>query len=228
MKTTLTTLLWFLLNPNLPKELAFDVHRTYDRPVKMEKLQTAHTISDFWEGFPKAWIIDCISSEISATCNGRILKAKGLNDTLNAEQQRILQTADMGSAIDIKIDYRYPNPVTNGIHVHQMNLSVAVVPDMEATYPEGHEKLKSYLAENGISKLQLKDVALFKGTTVRFTINEEGAVTNDYVFESSGDAATDKILLDAVHKMPRWNPAKMNTGSKVKQEFVFAVGVGGC
>lgn len=227
MKTTLTTLLWFMLNP-APNNLMFDVHRTYDRPVKMEKLRDARTISDFWEGFPKAWIVDCISSEISATCGGRILKATGLNDTLNAEQQHILQTADLGSAIEIKMDYRYQNPVTNGIHVHQMNLSVAVVPDVEATFPEGHEKLKAYLAENGIRKIKGSDLAKFKGTTVRFTVNEEGEIVNDYVSQSSGDAKTDKLLLDAVHRMPKWNPAKMNTGSRVKQEFRFDVGIGGC
>ena len=229
MNTTLTTLLWFLLSPpNPPMELSFEVHGNYDRPVKMEKIKDARTISDFWEGYPKAWITDYVSSEISATCGSKKLIGIGLNDTLTVEQKRILQTADLGSAIRIMMQYRYKNPVTNDVYMNQMNLSVAVVPDVEASFPEGYEKLKAYLAENGIKKLPSGKPTDFKPVTVYFTVNEEGAITNDYISQSSGNAATDRILLEAIHKMPKWKPAQSFTGTKVKQEFVFAVGNVGC
>ena len=43
------------------------------------------------------------------------------------------------------------------------------------------------------------------------------------VSKSSGDAATDKLLLKAITKMPKWKPAETTDGTKVKQAFEFSV-----
>jgi len=47
--------------------------------------------------------------------------------------------------------------------------------------------------------------------------------------KTSGDQKTDKLLLKAINKMPKWKPAENSDGIKVKQEFEFSVGnCGGC
>jgi hypothetical protein len=36
------------------------------------------------------------------------------------------------------------------------------------------------------------------------------------------------MLLDLIKNMPKWKPAINTNGVKVKQDFVFSVGAGGC
>ena len=59
---------------------------------------------------------------------------------------------------------------------------------------------------------------------MHFTINENGAVENAKIFESSGDAKTDELLLRLINNMPKWKPAKDIMGNPVKQDFEFLTG----
>ena len=126
------------------------------------------------------------------------------------------------------VQYKFLNPVTNAISTNQMNFSIAVVPDTEATFPDGYQKLKAYLAENGIDKIPNANRPEIKPVKVYFTVNEEGSIVNEYLSKSSGDPKTDKILLEVIQKMPKWKPAHNRSGANVRQEFVFAVGNVGC
>jgi TonB family protein len=63
---------------------------------------------------------------------------------------------------------------------------------------------------------------------VKFTVSEEGDIINAKITSTTGDAQIDKVLLDAIIKMPKWKPAENSKGFKVKQEFEFSVGNDGC
>ena len=63
----------------------------------------------------------------------------------------------------------------------------------------------------------------FTQAIVSFTVNEDGKIADAIVSKSSGDAATDKLLLKAINKMPKWKPAETADGTKVKQAFEFSV-----
>ena len=68
-----------------------------------------------------------------------------------------------------------------------------------------------------------------KPLILRFVVNEEGAIDKAQITQTSGDAATDKLLLDVINKMPNWKAAEDAKGKKVKQEFVLSVGTNrGC
>ena len=54
-------------------------------------------------------------------------------------------------------------------------------------------------------------------------MTEEGKIADATISKSSGDAATDKLLLKAITKMPKWKPAQTTDGTKVTQEFEFVV-----
>src|SRR5438477_233754 len=64
------------------QELMFDIHGMYSRSVKQEKLIGASFIGDLIYGYPKTWIVDYISSEVSVTCNGKTRSAMSKNDSL--------------------------------------------------------------------------------------------------------------------------------------------------
>jgi TonB family protein len=62
---------------------------------------------------------------------------------------------------------------------------------------------------------------------VKFTVNEEGGIMNPKMLRTSRDSKADKLVLEAISKMPKWKPAQNSKGVKVKQEFTVPFG-GGC
>ena len=212
------------------QDLSFDVHGRYTRSVTMEKLNEAKLISDFIIGYPVNWIDEYVSVDILATCNGKFMKAISPNITLNAEQKNILNTVDLGTGIIINVKYKSRNIENNIIENKIMNVSMMVIPEVEAEYVGGEQQLKKYLRESVISKISETTYKLLQDSIaiVIFTVNEEGEIINGKISKTSGDLKTDKLLLEAIYKMPKWKPAKNSKGKKVKQEFEFSVGNSGC
>ncbi|MBK6838306.1 MAG: hypothetical protein IPG90_08535 [Bacteroidetes bacterium] len=63
---------------------------------------------------------------------------------------------------------------------------------------------------------------------VRFTVNEEGEIIDPKIKVTTNNPKSDKLLLDAIRNMPKWKPATNSQGGKMKQDFEFAMGTGGC
>lgn len=104
-----------------------------------------------------------------------------------------------------------------------IHYDVTVVPEVEAEYMTGTKELTEYLKKNAIDKISEATAKLLQPTIVSFTVNEDGKITDATVSKSSGDAATDKLLLKTINKMPNWKPAETTDGTKVKQTFEFSV-----
>src|SRR5688500_7441625 len=130
----------------------------------------ANTMVDIRPGFPSSMIEDYTSTEISVTTNGNVMKATGSNDTLSAEQQSLLQTAEVGSDIAVQIGYVYQNPVTLFPDIRKMEFIMTVVPEIEASYPGGHHELMMYLEKNAIEKITEKFPKEMRGVVIKFTV----------------------------------------------------------
>jgi len=185
-------------------ELYFDVHGKYSLPVKKEKLNNAKFIGDFISDYPVNWIINYVSVEVSATFNGKTMKAMSPNQALSAEQKNILASADLGTGIEVNVNYKYKNTVTDDINNHVMHVSMMIIPEVEAEYIGGKQQLKKFIKENVINKIsdantrQLMDAT----ATVIFTVNEKGEIIHAKISNGSGNSKTDKLLLDGINKMP--------------------------
>jgi TonB family protein len=186
-------------------------------------------MADIIPYYPAQWIMSYVSVEILATCDGKAMTATSASDTLSTEQKSILNTVDLGTDIVINITYKSKNSVTNNNEISRMNYSATVIPEIEAEYPSGFQQMTQYLKENAINKISDTTSKQIQQVLVRFTVNEEGEITNAQVFKTSGDLKTDKLLLEVINKMPKWKPAEDSKGMKVKQEFEFSVGAAtGC
>ena len=152
----------------------------------------------------------------------------GLNEKLTAEQIQILNTIDLASNLVINVKYMYNDFGRNKLENSEMHVEMTVVPEVEAEFIGGEKQLISYLKLNSYSKLPTKKPNDFKGAVIKFTINEGGYVINVRTTQKWGDAKTDQMLLDLIKNMPKWKPAINTNGVKVKQDFVFSVGAGGC
>ena len=229
MKNCLIILILLVqITTGFAQDVQYDVLGTYSSPVKKEALVEAKTMSDIYSGYPTSWITDYVSAEISATCNGKVIKAMSTNDVLSTEQKNILAIADLGTDIIIDVKYKHKNSVTNNIDLKKLHTSVSLVPEIEAEYIGGHNQMLQYLKDkviNSIPETTLKQLQL---ASVKFIVNEEGEIEHAQLSKTSEDQKIDNLLLEAINKMPKWKPAQGSNGLKIKQEFVFSVGNQGC
>lgn len=225
MKIFIITLVCCLtLNTGFSQDLSYEIHGKYSNPVKKIKLDEAKTMSDIIPDYPASWIDRYDSLAILATRNGKVLKAVSSNEQLSLEQKQLLYTIDMGSDISINIDFQYKNVLTDNIEIGTMNYSATLIPEIEAEFIGGDKLLRQYLKENAIDKIPTEDPKEPLKVIIKFTINEDGKVANAKITKESSYPKTDKLLLNAINKMPKWRPAENAKGIRVKQDFVFSVG----
>jgi TonB family protein len=175
-------------------------------------------------------VINYVSIDISAVCRGKVQSAQNTNDRLTAEQKNMLREADPGTDIRIKIKFSYKNwadgNLDDGSKIKSGEYVVTIVPDTEAEYPGGFKQLTAYLTENIINKISDASEKL-GAAAVKFTVTGEGHISDARMSNPSSDPQTDKLILDAIKRMPVWKPAMNSKGAKVKEEFSIPFG-GGC
>jgi len=209
---------------SLTFELRYEVHRIHPPlSISRETLNETHTLSDLNEHYKPSWVKEYISVEIITSYRGMIKKAMGRSDTLSQEQKNIMNMADVGTDIAVKVQYIPDNTFTHN-DIKEINFTFAVDPESEAQYPGGQQQLKQYLKVNAIDKIPDGSFKKYNLTAVKFTVNEEGQVINVHIFETSKDEETDELLMETICNMPNWKAAEYSNGIKVKQEFVLTVG----
>lgn len=263
MKSTIIIFLITLyLTPVFSEDYKYDYRGRNTPTVKKECIKEAHFITEitpeFWRYLALSYkeqcqlnellelrrilyypednyndFIDYVSFEIGATCNGNALAARSTSDKLTIEQKNILNSADMGSDIIIKIKFKYKNQVnenpSNDNNILEGELAVTLVPETEAEYPGGFNQMSAFFIENFFNKIsETSNSEMIAQAVVKFTINEEGQVVNAKIFRSSSNTEIDKLILEATNKMPVWKPAKNLMGKRVKQEFTIPFVGGGC
>lgn len=220
----------FISTATFSQNLRYELHGAYQRAVKKGALEKAKFISDIIPDYPESWIMEYDSVDIEVTSGGKTMKARGKNNILSQEQKEALNQIDLAAYIAINVHYKYNNVLDSHIEKNKLNITFRVVPEVEAEFVGGKEKLDNYIKEKGIDKIAGKIPKQFSEVIVSFTVNETGEITDASVFKTSGSDKVDKLLLDAIKAMPKWKPAENGNGKKVKQEFEFSVnsGMGGC
>ncbi len=229
MKSSLCSILLFLfLATGFSQELQYAVRTTHTKQVKQEKIVSANTLSDVYQGYPASWISGYIATEITTTHNGNPVSASGSNEELSAGQKKLLQSVEPGADIRITVKYLSRNPVTDIQQENNLEYIVSLMLQSQAAFMGGTEKMNQYLFEQAIAKIPVDVKSSLKGAEIQFTVNEAGMVTNTAIAKSSGNTAIDALLLKALNQMPRWKPALDDKGKKVSQKFTFTVGMEGC
>ncbi|MEO8149630.1 MAG: energy transducer TonB [Bacteroidia bacterium] len=206
-------------------DLRYEVRTNYQFPVNNETLSEAKLISDIVTGYPINWITSYDFVEILVTSKSKAIKAVSTSDVLTTEQKSLLNKIDMGTNIVVNVKYKYNNPFSNEIENNDIHTTITAVPDNQAEYVGGYDQMTKYLNEKGIKKTFEAGPKQFQRIAVGFTVNEQGEITNTKILTSSGDSKTDKLLIEAINKMPKWKPAENSNGMKVKQEFKFSFGM---
>ncbi len=205
-------------------ELRYEVNIVHPPlSISKETLNEAQTLTELNKHYKPSWVKEYISVEILTSYKGKIKKAVGKNDTLSQEQKEIMNMADEGTDISVKVKYIPDNNFTHN-DTKEIYFTFTVDPESEAKYPGGQQQLNQYIKVNAIDKIPDGSFKKYNLTAVKFTVNEEGQVINVHVFETSKDEKIDELLMETISNMPTWKPAEYSNGLKVKQEFVLTVG----
>lgn len=202
----------------------FEVNTVYPPlSVSKEKLQAAHNLSDLNKHYPSSWVKEYVSVEISGHIEGRVRKVMGENDVLSREQKDLMNKVDVGSEIEVNVRYLPENNLKDN-EEKEFNFSFMVNPEIEASYIGGEQQLREYLKVNAIDKIAEGVFTGYDLATVKFTIDEDGNVSDAHIFWDFKDDSIDSLLLEAVCNMPTWKPAEYANGLRTSQEFVLTVG----
>ena len=223
----LTSILISLIIPVFSQGLNFEVRGTNGRTLTQTMILKANTMSDINPGYPSTWISEYIGTEISIIGEGKARKAVGKNEILSDDQKDLLHNASLGDNIIVDVDYKVANAI-RGMENRHMHFELTLTPEIQAQFPGGHQDLSAYLEDNAIYKISEEASRQMDPAIIRFTVTETGEISNAHVLQSSKIPDIDKLLLEAINKMPKWKPAENSNGLKLKQEFEFTVGSGGC
>jgi hypothetical protein len=205
-------------------DLKFQINKVVPSiSIQENRLDKINTLTDLDKRYPTSWVRKYISVEISAYKNGAQTKASGISDVLNQEQKELIRLADRSRDIAVSVMYLPENSLKNNT-VKQYDFKATIMPDKNAFYSEGVEQLIQYLQKNSIVNIEAGSFTGYDLTAIKFTITEQGNITDIQVVMPSKDAKIDEMLVTALSKMPSWGPAEFSNGLKVKQNFVLTVG----
>lgn len=208
--------------------LPFNEHDQFNKQIV-----SIYPSSGFYPSENYSYLFNFISVEVSSICDGNVMTAQSTGDLLTAEQKNIINLAELGTDISIKIKFTYKNEANSSsgsaAKINEGVYSVTVIPDTEAEYPGGFKQFAAYYTENVFNKIQeRKATEKIQQVVLKFTVDEEGQIVDARIASTSTDPKIDELLLDATNKMPKWMPAQNSKGIKVKQEFSIPFGGGGC
>ncbi|MFN0035702.1 MAG: energy transducer TonB [Saprospiraceae bacterium] len=204
-------------------DLKFEINKVLPSiSIQENRLDKINTLTDLDKRYPTSWVREYISVEISAYKNGIQTKASGISDVLNQEQKELIRLADRGSDIAVSVMYLPENSLKNNT-VKQYDFKVTIVPK-NAVFGEGAEQLLQYLQENCMVNIEAGSFTGYDLTAIKFTITEQGHISDIQVALPSKDTKIDEMLVAAISKMPSWKPAEFSNGIKVKQNFVLTIG----
>ncbi len=162
------------------------------------------------------------SVEIVAISNGKSQSLTSKGSMFTKEQKLLLISADPGSEIAFNIHFKHlplnGEPAKDAGKEQTIDLPVRAIPAYQAEYPGGPEKLAEFLTARMTEKLANPwQPVKFPEAMILFTINEQGHATDIRLEKSTGNDTTDKLLIESMGKMQKWQPAQNSKGENIRQ-----------
>lgn len=202
----------------------FDVNKVLAYiSVDEDKVNDLKTLKDIDHRYKESWIKEYYSVEISTQIKGVRKLTKSKDDQLTKEQISHIKRADLGSEIMVKVDY-LPNNTLKQNEPKELNFSFTIDPAKDAQFSCEKDKLSKYIKSQIEHKIDKNLLDEYQLAAIKFTVDTFGLIQNVHVFESTKDDKIDKLLLQFISDMPKWEPASYQNGKKVEQDFFFTLG----
>ncbi len=198
--------------------------------IAHENIVVATKMSDLFSYYPGMWIekVDWVQLEFIDKKESK--KQKGTSTNFTSDQLNLIKSCKVGDVLNFKAGYVAENAVTRKLENDEMDFKLKVIPYNEAKFRNGGFEFQKYVREqfekNGLD-FKLSNL---KTMFLKFTVNEDGKITNTTLLRSCGNADVDKKAIETFNAMQSWQPATSKDGKKLSQNFVFSLGKfeGGC
>jgi hypothetical protein len=205
-------------------------HQVFGRSITLKTLLNASKIDQLIEDYPTHWLqnYSYVSVSITGEVENKSVTLMSESNVLNTAQKKMLATAQPGTNYNIVINYStivYPSEKEE---YERMNIALVVVPEKEAEFPGGMEKLKQYFEINGKSLEKAQLLPDFISVGMKFTIDETGTITKVTPTKPSKYSEIDRDVAHLIKTMPSWIPAQNEAGKPTRQTFELTFGRPGC
>lgn len=190
--------------------------------VSQQELRDATYFSEIHERYHADWIAEYLTTDIAVVQDGMSSHALGSSGTLTSEQKELLANAPVGSSVLINVEYLPANNLSKN-EPKRLDYVFTVVPTTLAEYPGGEASRNTYLDASIAQVLTDTQRDSLEVARLQFTISADGSVEDVKLMESSGDAATDAILIGSFCNMPAWKPGKTADNENVAQSVIFFI-----
>lgn len=224
MKTITTTTFFLLLfiAKAFTQDLSYSFLDKEEYEVTEKQIREVAILDDIHDRYTSEWVDEYISTEIIYTFNEEVKKAKGTNQELTAEQKELLENAEVGSTIELLVDYLPKNSLRNNTP-KKMNVEVKVIPEIIPSFKGGEESFGRYMESSFLSKLDTSEVNKLQFSVVQLVITDEGKSDDVYLEEGTGNMELDAKLTQVLCSMPEWNPATKSNGETVDYALKFYI-----
>lgn len=212
-----------------PPDFAFDMGSRFFATISKEDLEKAKSVTEIipkdadWSAYPIKNV------RVKLITDNTEVSESGYDLTLNQQQLSLLKTANYSDNLRLLGSYGNVNAFPFVDEQYDLNYMITVVPEKEAAYAEGKDKLLAYLKENSsviVSSVQGQNLGAGK---IAFTIDTQGNVANVRLIGTSNHLFVDQHMLNLIPKLSgKWIPAENARGEKVEQTLVFSFGSMGC
>lgn len=199
--------------------------------IQKGEVQSATSLSDFLTNEEMESIESIRSISIIVVENESLSdkRAIGTSEQLTADQIKLLRSFDYSTNFTIQAKITKKNKETGEIEDSKYGPHLTVIPEKQAVYELGNEKLVQFMKENMEKNLPEIDTKKLRPSKLHFTISTEGKITNIRHDNPSGYPSIDKRMIKYLKKIPgKWQPAENAKGEKVEQDLVFTFAIPGC
>jgi TonB family protein len=169
--------------------------------------------------------IDYASVVFRASCDGKEVVAMSSGNDLSQEQIKIINNIDLGTDLNVYFKFVNKDPENRNAGIggkdQEMDLMLTVNPVITAQFPGGRQEMAKYIDKNIKDKFfEMSPMMKNPEATIVFTVDENGKIIDPVLLKSTTDPEMDKMIIEATLKMPKWKPAEMPVGKKVRQQVM--------
>ncbi len=177
-------------------------------------------------------IIEALSYNATTIVNGKKITLKNIENKLSETHKIILSKIDIGAPIEFTMLYKYKSYIQENDPnlIREAKYTVTVIPTTEAQYINGYKGMSEYINTTIFNKFsEIKDIEELRNALVQFTVNENGEVILPQLLQVTNNTDKDKLILESLQNMPKWQPAKNRDNKNIKQVYTISFGYsGGC
>jgi hypothetical protein len=221
-----------LINPLSIKTdppLTFNVDHRFLTNISKEKLLNARSILDIIPAEATENLSSYQHVKVAVLAEEMEYTETGIGEILNFNQLSLLSKVDYADNFYIRAKCENKNTYNGYMEDYDLVYYITVIPEKEAQYEGGNDKLNEYLKENGQKIMGSLKRSQLKPGQVSFEVTKTGEIADIKLDSTCGFTEIDEEMMDLISNLPgKWQAASNEKGERINQQLTYFFGIQGC